>query len=237
MLELGLAPALVLVLGVDEGIRHRVNVKCSARCGGRKNRSGRARARCRVRTGCTAKARARGEVVPVRVLKIAFRDTLYNLYHLRLAPAQGSDPKKSASAPGVSPRKRSSQKLRLHVRNKGSRWKAGLLAAQGKSRRATSAGSRSQMPRISPYTLKVNEFTTIEVGYRVWSGLKHLGTEYLDQPLVDATKGAVTPVKNQVQCGNTSTYFVTKTIAGDDSRVPREAQRVWQRIRLTVGSL
>ena len=87
------------------------------------------------------------------------------------------------------------------------------------------------------YTLKVNEFTTIEVGYRVWSGLKHLGTEYLDQPLVDATKGAVAPVKNQVQCGNTSTYFVTKTIAGADRWVPREAQRVWQRIRLTVGSL
>ena len=46
-----------------------------------------------------AKARARGEVVPVRVPKTAFRGTLHNLCYLRLAPAQGFDPKKSASAP------------------------------------------------------------------------------------------------------------------------------------------
>ena len=49
------------------------------------------------------KAEARGEVVPVRVLKTAFRDTPYNLYYLRLAPAQGSDPKKRASAPAQAP--------------------------------------------------------------------------------------------------------------------------------------
>ena len=98
VLEPGLVLALVLVLRVGQGIRHRVNAECRARSGRRKNRSGRARARCSVRTGWTAKARARGEVVPVRVLKTAFRGTLYNLCYLRLAPAQGSDPKKSASA-------------------------------------------------------------------------------------------------------------------------------------------
>ena len=36
------------------------------------------------------------------------------------------------------------------LRSKGSRWKARLLAVPGKSRRATSAGLRSQRPRISP---------------------------------------------------------------------------------------
>ena len=84
MLELGLVLALVLVLSVGQGMRHRVNAQCRAGGGTRKNRSGRARTRCR----------PRGEVVPVRVLKAAFRGTLHNLCHLRLAPAQGSHPKK-----------------------------------------------------------------------------------------------------------------------------------------------
>ena len=44
------------------------------------------------------RARARGEVVPVRKLKTAFRATHHNLCYLRLAPAQGSDPKQSASS-------------------------------------------------------------------------------------------------------------------------------------------
>ena len=43
---------------------------------------------------CTAKARARGEVVPVRVVNTAFRGTVYNLCYLRLAAAQDSGPKK-----------------------------------------------------------------------------------------------------------------------------------------------
>ena len=99
MLEQGLVPAPVLVLEMGKGIRHTVNAKCRARSGRRNNRSGRARVWCRARTGCTAKARARGEVVPVGVLKTAFRGTLYNFCNLRLALAQGSHPKKSASAP------------------------------------------------------------------------------------------------------------------------------------------
>ncbi len=44
-----------------------------------------------------------GEVVPVRELKTAYRGIPYNLCYLRLAPAQGSDPKKVRSAPAQAP--------------------------------------------------------------------------------------------------------------------------------------
>ena len=96
---MGLVRARVLVLREGQVMRHRVDAMCRDRSGRRRNRSGRAKARCRARTGCTAKAIARSEVVPVRVLKTAFRGNLCNLCYLRLAPAEGSDPNKSASAP------------------------------------------------------------------------------------------------------------------------------------------
>ena len=61
-----------------------------------------------------------------------------------------------------------------------------------------------------------------------------------------STQGVVTHVKNQGCCGsgrsfstrqgNTSTYFMTKTTAGDDRSMSREPQRLRQRLRQTVGT-
>ena len=98
MLEQGLVLALVMVLRAGQGVRHRVNAQCRARSGRVNNRSGRARFRCSARTGCTAKARAKVKVVPARELTV-FHGTTHNLCFLRLAPAQGSDPKEVRSAP------------------------------------------------------------------------------------------------------------------------------------------
>ena len=57
-----------------------------------RNKSG--GARCKATAGCTAETRARGKAVQVRELNTAFRGTPCNLCFLRLAPAQGSNPKK-----------------------------------------------------------------------------------------------------------------------------------------------